>query len=130
MARVSPRVPGANQEAAGQLGLFTGGLWVRLSPPWSGPFDPPVILTYYSRSTEQTEFGYGWTGLYRPKITELTGTAVALVKGDGSELHYVDEDASGKYRAPGGIRNALVKNSDGTWTETGPDGLKYHRLQT
>src|SRR5262245_33960915 len=118
-------VPGREPALGLMLNLRSGGLWVKLGAPYLNPFDPPVVLTYNSRSTQNAEFGYGWAGRYKANISELSNANVILVYGSGSQWRYVAKDGSGKYIAPGPTRDALVKNGNGTWTQTTPEGLKY-----
>ena len=51
-----------------RLSTYNGGLWLSLSAPLSGTFDPPIILTYDSHSTQASEFGYGWVGKYSAHV--------------------------------------------------------------
>jgi hypothetical protein len=44
-----PKVPGVSHSP--MLSLRNGAVWLRLASPLSSAFDPPVILSYHSRST-------------------------------------------------------------------------------
>src|SRR5262249_9056839 len=43
--------------------------------PPAGTADSPVALFYNSLSKEDTEYGYGWTGLYRQRVESGTSKA-------------------------------------------------------
>jgi len=54
--------------ALADVNFNSGNLVLSLRAPNAGTADPPLQFTYNSQSTEQTEYGYGWTGLYRQRV--------------------------------------------------------------
>jgi RHS repeat-associated protein len=66
--RLSGRNAGTSAQAVCQVNLANGNLVVSLSLPSAGPSDPPIRLYYNSLSTEQSEYGFGWSCLYQQKL--------------------------------------------------------------
>jgi hypothetical protein len=111
----------------GRLNLSNGNLLVQLRMPKGGLFAPTADLYYNSLSPSVTSaFGFGWTNLFQRKLTNISSTSVTLSNGTGSVLSYTGKDSNSRYLPPPGAQNALVKNADGTWTETQVDGLALH----
>jgi len=108
----------------GRVNLGAGNLLVILPAVGSGAFSASPSLTYNSVSAKAGEFGYGWTSLFNQQVTAIDAATANVTKGTGTVLLYTDKNGSGQYRAPGGVLNALVKNGDGTWTETQPNGMQ------
>ena len=63
--------------------------------------------------------------LFNPTVTQIDTSTAELIDGIGEAYIYTNEDGSGKYTAPAGTANALVKNANGTWTETQADGMVW-----
>lgn len=76
---------------------------------------PRPSFYYNARSAVETEFGFGWTGTFRRKVTEESGTTATVTSGTGGVVRYIAKDANGKYKSPGGLRNALVGGSVCRW---------------
>ncbi len=75
--RLRPQEMGNNCGAvAGTSGvnLRNGNLVVSFCLPGSGPADPPIRFFYNSQSIDDSEYGFGWTGLYRQWI-EMAGSS-------------------------------------------------------
>ena len=53
-----------------QLNLSNGNLVISFRLPSATPADPPLIFYYNSFSRDPSEYGYGWTGLYRQYVTQ------------------------------------------------------------
>jgi hypothetical protein len=104
----------------------TGNLTVQVGTPAGGGYDPVPVLTYSTLTGGLTEFGAGWTGLYRQEVDEIDADTVDLYKGNGAARRYSDRDENGYYAPPDGTANALRKNEDGTWTETQVNGFRLH----
>jgi YD repeat-containing protein len=105
-----------------KIDLTTGSLQLRLGVPQSGSYDAAPFFTYNSRRAGKTsENGFGVTGVYSSKITEIDSSTVELLSGVGSVLRFTSKNASGVYNPPPGSPWKLVKNGDGTWTATLPD---------
>jgi RHS repeat-associated protein len=102
-----------------------GRLRTAIGPPRASKFDVLPSFYYNSASLGATEYGNGWTGTFRRKVTEIDSTTADLTTETGVVLHYTNKDAGGQYDAPGRAANGLKKNGDGTWTETCPDGFLY-----
>jgi RHS repeat-associated protein len=60
---------GALVDVVCQMNLATGNLVVSLSLPAAGPAAPPMRFYYNSLSTQLTEYGFGWTGLYQQYLS-------------------------------------------------------------
>lgn len=119
---LAPKIPGA-QVGLAKLNVSNGNLVVQLQTPEAGPFDPTPVLTYNSTSPTASEFGTGFSAF--PKQTLATTTnGVDVTDATGTVLHYTDKDSSGRYRVPGSTNDTMVKNADGTWTQTQPDGFQ------
>ena len=118
-----PTVPGA-ADGPSSLNPASGNLLTRLGAPRSGPFGPTPILTYNSHSSDAAEFGFGWTATPKQTLQAVDASTVRLTDSSGALLVYTGKDSSGRYRAPGSTRDALVQHSDGSWTQTQPDGFQ------
>jgi YD repeat-containing protein len=116
-------VPGA-LDGPGRLNVASGNLVVRLSHPDGGAFDPVPFLTYNSDTPASSEFGYGWFAAPKQVLTSLSSTSADVTDGGGTVLHFTSKDSNGRYLAPSSTADALVLNSDGTWTQTQPDGFQ------
>jgi YD repeat-containing protein len=69
-------------------------------------------------------FGFGWYMIFAQSVSNINSTTAALTKGTGASLTYTNKNATtGVYTAPAEAVNKLVQNTNGTWTETQPDGL-------
>lgn len=77
-------------------------------------------------SDAATGFGFDVNVNWGGSITEQPDGIAYLIDAGGNEHHFTDPDEDGRYTSPSGGNNALVKNGDGTWTETSPHGRKYH----
>lgn len=115
LAKDRPEIPGPVD-----LLIPTGSLKVALSPPRAHPLDPQPILTFNSRVTQVSDFGRGVSLNYGVSVSGDTTAYVQSASGD--VLRYGGKDGSGVYLAPTGVRSKLVKNGDGTWTETQANG--------
>jgi len=82
------------------------------------------ILTYNSRSPASSEFGYGWSAFPRYKLTAVSSFETDITTGTGLVQRYC-LGASG-WQPPPFAPYGLVKNGDGTWTQTQPDGFQLH----
>ena len=109
-----------------RLNLLNGNLTLQMGIVGGGSFDPTAVYTYNSQSTDQTPAGFGWSGQYDRLVEPQDESTAFLSKGTGAVLVYTDKDLStGVYQAPVG-GNALVQNSDGSWTETQPNGFLFN----
>ena len=122
-SQLRPTVPGA-LGGPGSLNVAGGNLVVRLTPPGGGAFDPVPVLTYNSDAPAASEFGYGWTASHKQTLTDLGSGNVDVTDGTGTVLHFTAVDGSGRYQSPQSTNDSLVKNGDGTWTQTQPDGFQ------
>ena len=66
-------------------------------------------------------FGYNWLTSYDTLLVDR-GSDVTLIQGDGQHLTYTRQ-ADGSYRALASDYNILVKNGDGSWKRTSPQGV-------
>ncbi len=122
-AGTKPAVPGT-EKCSPSVNPANGNLVLTLAPPKGSPFDPPLRFTYNSRAAGSAiQFGSGIADLYNPTVTMVDSTTADLVDGAGSAYEYTDKDGGGHYLPPAGCYNALVQNSNDSWTETRPDGL-------
>src|SRR5690606_24143535 len=113
--------------AACQVNPASGNVIVQYQLPSAGKFDPMSVLTYNSKSNQQGAFGTGWNTLLQPRVVELSENVAVIRKGTGTNWTYTNPDANGLYVPPPGARDELVKDPIlATWTETQPNGLKFH----
>lgn len=87
----------------------------------------PVELqrTYNSRSTGSGMFGYGWWSNWDLRLVDSGDGPITLIDEDFTR-HIFGQRADGVYQAAGGVYLDLVKNADGTYTITSPEGTKTH----
>ena len=95
--------------------------------PECGPLDPILVFSYNAKaSAKNAGFGRGFSDLFSSGILPIGSDEVDFVTGYGQYLVYRQKDGTGFYAAPSPARNALKLNSDDTWTEIQPDGLKLN----
>ena len=99
---------------------------------WTALGGMPVsfALAHNSQSIHNGELGQKWThsfDLYLAGVyNNLTdGTDMAAHWGDDLAYKFA-QNVDGTYSAPTGIHDTLVKNSDGTFTLTKSNQVKYH----
>ncbi len=102
----------------------SGDLSLQIDLPEADAFAPSPVLTYHSSSGRPGSMAFNWRCKYEQEVQEIDSTTVDVVKGSGKVRRYTDPDADGIYTPPGGANNSLVKNADGTWTETQTDGFE------
>jgi hypothetical protein len=89
--RAIPSLPGTEgtlpMGGSWRLNIASGNLIVRVKTPAAGTFDPRPVLTYNSLSSNNVEFGYGWTEMHRQKVTSGPLSA-DITKGTGAVLTY------------------------------------------
>ncbi|MCX7568896.1 DNRLRE domain-containing protein [Tumebacillus sp. DT12] len=66
-------------------------------------------------------FGYGWQTNWDMQLVDSGSGPITLIDGDGTR-HIFGQRADGVYKANGGVYLDLVKNADGTYVITKPDG--------
>jgi len=106
------------------INLGSGNLVLRLSHPGGGPFDPTPILTYNSLTPASSEFGYGWTAVPKQNLVVISSTAVDVTDGTGAVHHFINLDSNNRYQPPPTTNDSLVKNAEGTYTQTQADGFQ------
>jgi hypothetical protein len=86
------------------------------------------VLSHNSQSAHASELGQKWTHSF-----DLFLVASAGAGGTDETVHWGDDlaytftqNVDGSFSAPTGIHDSLVKNSDGTFTLTRPDQVKYN----
>ena len=130
MDLLRPSIPGMWFGPA-YISFPTGNLMLQIPVPASNPFDPTPVLTYNSFSANNTiQFGYGFCDSFNPTVSnyrlqELGTFSAQVISGTGQCLIYGNwTNMTNYFLAPSAARNALVHNSDGSWTEIQPDGLQ------
>ena len=58
-----------------QIDLSTGNLLVSIILPSAGSSSPPLRFFYNSLSTQDGEYGFGWTGLYRQRVAPAASSS-------------------------------------------------------
>ena len=81
--------------------------------------------TYTSRSRFDHGLGHNWDFAYNRRVCLLPSGNVTVVDGWGREDPYVDL-GGGSYRSPRGVFDTLVRNGNGTFTQTHADGMQFH----
>ncbi|WLR51865.1 DNRLRE domain-containing protein [Bacillus tianshenii] len=88
--------------------------------------DVKLSRTYNSRKSQYAGlFGYGWTSTIEQQLVDSGSGPITLIDGDGTR-HIFGEKIGGGYEAAGGIYLDLVKNGDGTYTITRPEGTEMN----
>jgi RHS repeat-associated protein len=80
--------------------------------------------TYSSRASFDGPIGQSWDLTYHRRLVVLVGGDVSLVTGLAREDVYVSVGGGG-FISPPGFFDQLVKNGDGTYTQTTPHGIVY-----
>jgi YD repeat-containing protein len=115
---------GLDDGGMGSVNFGPGNLMLKIGQVSGGAFSPVPQAAYNAAAANSSNLGYGWSGLFIQQIATVDASTVNVTKGSGTVLRYTNKDVNGKYLAPGGAQNSLVKNGDGTWTETQPDGFQ------
>ena len=102
----------------------TGNVAYQAGTVKAGGFAPDVMFTYNAQSTETGVFGFGWASNIGQSLAQPDANTVVLTKQMGQTRVYT-ADGHGGYTPPVGIVNTLVKNGDGSFTETTPQGFEY-----
>ena len=130
-----PDVPGLSGGPV-HVAISSGGVTIPVSSPnpgggsgggGAGSRGEGVHLIYRDYSADdQTAFGYDVNINWGGSIDDSDENNVILVDSGGNEHTFTDADQDGRYTSASGGNNSLVKNGDGTWTESSPFGRKYH----
>src|SRR5437867_3722217 len=130
--RVVPALPGAGGgggvASPCRIDPSTGNLTVQVDAPYNGPFETRPIFTYNSQSTDTTEYGRGWTGTYRRRLTNVVSPSADLVEGSDAVWHYTGWNMmTGYFTPPSGARNTLFGPTPipTYYSEKQPDGLEF-----
>ncbi|HVC95318.1 MAG TPA: hypothetical protein VND64_16600 [Pirellulales bacterium] len=119
-----PSIPGLNH-GPGHVNILNGIMALQIVLPDAGPYSPDPFLTYCSKTALQTEYGYGWQGAHKRQLVVIGGATAQITDSAGSIYRFYNKSSAGLYVPAAGITNSLVQNSDGTYTETQPDGFSY-----
>lgn len=101
-----------------------GNVVFQIKLPSAGSFAARPILTYDSLSVVETEYGFGWVGLYQRSVLPVDNSQAWVRTGTGGAFLYTQKDAEGFYSPPAGARNSLRQLDDGSWVETQPNGFQ------
>jgi RHS repeat-associated protein len=111
-----------------QVNVSNGNVLLTVYLPNTGPFDPLPFLVYNSHlAGTASEFGNGWGNQWKQSLANPHGRDPQVTKGSGYYGRYAGplHGTAGTTLVPqGGLVNSLLQSSDGTYTETQPDGLK------
>src|SRR6185437_4894390 len=126
---MSPRIPQAG--GPGSVVLPNGNLFLTLTPPRSGAFDPPPLLVYNSQSSAVSEFGAGWMAAPKQTLTSISSDIVVVTKAGGKVTPFSRVSGSNSYQSPGENLDTLVFNAtDSSWLQTAPSGFQYHYVSS
>ncbi len=120
-----PACCGSTLGPGGQVVSSNGNLMLQTGVPAGDGFAPRPLLTHNSTETQDSEFGFGWMGLYSQRITKIGASLdVDIDKATGRTWQYT---YAGNYvfTPPADAVNALVTTTYG-WRETQPDGFELH----
>ena len=84
----------------------------------------PIRLVHNSQLSQSGSAGYGWIVNASNTLTTNQNGSITLLKQTGQQRTYYP-NSTGGYTTPAGEVNTLLRNSDGTFTETQPNGKKY-----
>src|SRR5579859_1334635 len=121
--QAKPPIPGAMAGPA-KVNLSNGNLVLMLPLPDAGCNNPGPTLTYNSLSPVSSSFGTGWTEAYQSKLVAGTGASIVTITDAAGGVARYSNPSSGQYQPPAGNSSSLVKNADGSYTQTQPDGLQ------
>jgi YD repeat-containing protein len=108
------------------VNLSNGNFWLQAAQPSGGSYSPVPQLAYNAAfASAASEFGHGWSGYYNQKVAQIDSATVTITKAFGDVYRYTNKTSGGTYIPPAGVPHSLVKNSDGTWTETQPNGFQF-----
>jgi YD repeat-containing protein len=122
---VQPPVPGA-LSGPGRIVVNYGNLFLQVGAPGAGPFGPTPVFTYNSLSASaSSEFGSGWSCSHKPRLTSVSSQTVTIIDGAGTPLRFTNKTTASAYYQPSTrTSDSVMKNSDGSWTQTQPDGFQ------
>lgn len=88
----------------------------------------PVSLTRTYNSRKETiagMFGYGWISEWEARLIDAGNGPITYIDEDNTR-HIFGQQVGGGYIVNDGTYLTLVKNTDGTYVMTKPDGTKYN----
>lgn len=109
--------------AGSTVNFANGNLVLSLDQPRGAPFGPLPNLTYNSIWPTASEFGYGWSGLFNQRVSQITGTGgyiANITKGDGGSDDILlrppiparEHPKSARLLEHDGLRSALAGQGD------------------
>ncbi|MFM9873934.1 MAG: RHS repeat-associated core domain-containing protein [Fimbriimonadaceae bacterium] len=119
--------PTGGNETGGGINTNTGNRHVSYPiVSWSARGDSGVNFSLHHNSMGAYSFdlGKGWSHGYDVKLSYTSGSSAIVRYGDGLEIPY--SETAGVFNAPAGIHDALVHNTDGSWTITSKDRSKLY----